>query len=157
MVRCRYGIFFDNPSLGASANGALARLPQPTRLTPPNITAFAPNYQVMYGHNASLQVQRQVLKDMAFKVQYSYWSRGLQLSSTWSWSHAIAEGDLEGGALTDPSQRSRDRGNANADVRHNWVMQGLWAPEVKWRHRSQQRLDAERPAAVPGAEFGQRA
>lgn len=219
VVRGGYGIFFDNPSLGTSANGALvngrrvlsytipgtdARSPvypnllasaDPTFQTPPNITAFAPDYQVMYGHNASLQVQRQVLEDLAFNVQYSYWghrfapysrdinlsapasfladgrpvyrgsagrpdarfrsinllesgannnyngldltltkrfSRGLQLSSTWSWSHAIAEGDLEGGALTDPSQRSRDRGNANADVRHNWVMQGLWAPEVKW-------------------------
>ena len=214
-----YGIFFDNPSLGTSANGALvngrrvlsytipgtdARSPvypnllasaDPTFQTPPNITAFASDYQVMYGHNASLQVQRQVLKDLAFNVQYSYWghrfapysrdinlsapasfladgrpvyrgsagrpdarfrsinllesgannnyngldltltkrfSRGVQLSSTWSWSHAIAEGDLEGGALMDPSLRTRDRGNANADVRHNWVLQGLWAPEAKW-------------------------
>lgn len=219
VVRGGYGIFFDNPSLGTSANGALvngrrvlsytipgtdARSPvypnllasaDPTFQTPPNITAFASDYQVMYGHNASLQIQRQVLKDLAFNVQYSYWghrfapysrdinlsapvsfladgrpvyrgtagrpdarfrsinllesgannnyngldltltkrfSRGLQLSSTWSWSHAIAEGDLEGGALMDPSLRTRDRGNANADVRHNWVMQGLWAPEAKW-------------------------
>jgi hypothetical protein len=146
----------------------------------------------MYGHNASLQLQRQVLKDVAVNVQYGYWghrfapytrdinlsapasfladgrpvfrgtagrpdtrfrainltesgannnyhafdltltkrfSQGLQLSTTWSWSHAIAEGDLEGGALTDPTNRLRDRGNANADVRHNWVMQGLWAPK----------------------------
>ncbi len=219
VVRGGYGIFFDNPSLGTSANGALvngrrvlsytipgtdARSPvypnllasaDPTFQTPPNITAFASDYQVMYGHNASLQVQRQVLKDLAFNVQYSYWghrfapysrdinlsapasfladgrpvyrgsagrpdarfrsinllesgannnyngldltltkrfSRGVQLSSTWSWSHAIAEGDLEGGALMDPSLRTRDRGNANADVRHNWVLQGLWAPEAKW-------------------------
>jgi hypothetical protein len=216
VVRGGYGIFFDNPSLGTSANGALvngrrvlsytipgtdARSPlypnllasaDPTFQTPPNITAFAKDYQVMYGHNASLQLQRQVLKDVAVNVQYGYWghrfapytrdinlsapasfladgrpvfrgtagrpdtrfrainltesgannnyhafdltltkrfSQGLQLSTTWSWSHAIAEGDLEGGALTDPTNRLRDRGNANADVRHNWVMQGLWAPK----------------------------
>lgn len=216
VVRGGYGIFFDNPSLGTSSNGALvngrrvlsytipgtdARAPiypnllasaDPTFQTPPNITAFASDYQVMYGHNASLQVQRQILSDLAFNVQYSYWghrfapfsrdinlsdpasflidgrpvyrgtagrpdnrfrainllesgannnyhgldftltkrfSAGLQLSSTWSWSHAIAEGDLEGGALMDPSSLTRDRGNGNADVRHNWVTQGLWAPK----------------------------
>lgn len=216
VLRGGYGIFFDNPSLGTSANGALVngrrvlsytipgtdvRSPlypnllasaDPTFQTPPNITAFAKDYQVMYGHNASLQLQRQVLKDLAINLQYGYWghrfapytrdinlsapasfladgrpvfrgtagrpdtrfrainltesgannnyhafdltltkrfSQGLQLSTTWSWSHAIAEGDLEGGALTDPTNRLRDRGNANADVRHNWVMQGLWAPK----------------------------
>lgn len=218
VVRGGYGIYFDNPSLGTSANGALVngrrvlsytipgtdlRSPvypnllasaDPTFQTPPNITAFAKDYQVMYGHNGSLQIQRQLLSDLAFNVQYSYWghrfapysrdinlsapvnfladgrpvyrgtagrpdtrfrainllesgannnyhgldftltkrfSRGLQFSTTWSWSHAIAEGDLEGGALMDPSLRTRDRGNANADVRHNWVLQGLWAPEAK--------------------------
>jgi len=216
VLRGGYGIFFDNPSLGTSANGALVngrrvlsytipgtdvRSPvfpnllasaDPTFQTPPNVTAFASDYQVMYGHNASLQLQRQVLKDLAVNVQYGYWghrfapytrdinlsapasfladgrpvfrgtagrpdprfrainltesgannnyhgldltitkrfSQGLQLSTTWNWSHAIAEGDLEGGALTDPTNRLRDRGNANADVRHNWVMQGLFAPK----------------------------
>lgn len=218
VVRGGYGLFYDNPSLGTSANGALvngrrvlsytipgtdARSPvfpnllataDPTFQTPPNITAFAPDYQVMVGHNASLQVQRQLRPDLAVNAQYSYWGHrfapysrdinlsapasfladgrpvyrgtagrpdtrfrainllesgannnyhgldltftkrfraGLQLSTTWSWSHAIAEGDLEGGALTDPSLRRRDRGNANADVRHNWVLQGLWAPSFQ--------------------------
>ena len=224
VVRGGYGIFFDNPSLGTSATGALvngrrllsytipgtdARSPvfpnllgsaDPTFQTPPNITAFSRDLQVMYGHNGSLQIQRQVLKDLAVNAQYSYWghrfapysrdinlstpasfladgrpvyrgtagrpdprfrainliesgannnyhgldltltkrfSAGLQLSTTWSWSHAIADGDLEAGALSDPSLRSRDKGNANADVRHNWVLQGLWAPvfatpQMKW-------------------------
>ncbi len=224
VVRGGYGLFYDNPSLGSSSNGALvngrrvlsytipgtdARSPvypnllasaDPTFQTPPNITAFAPDYQLMVGHNASLQVQRQILPDVAVNAQYSFWGHrfapysrdvnlsapvsfladgrpvyrgtagrpdprfrainllesgannnyhgldftitkrfkaGLQLSTTWSWSHAIADGDLEGGALMDPSLRSRDRGNANADVRHNWVMQGVWAPKfdsrtVKW-------------------------
>lgn len=224
VVRGGYGIFFDNPSLGTSANGALvngrrvlsytvpgsdARAPLFPNLlatgdaqfqTPPNITAFTPDFQIMHGHNASLQVEREVIRNVAINLQYSYWghrfapysrdinlsapvgtladgrpvyrgsagrpdprfrainliesgannayngldltitkrfSAGVQLSTTWSWSHAIAEGDLEGGALMDPSSRERDRGNANADVRHNWILQGLWAPEfsshaMKW-------------------------
>lgn len=224
VVRGGYGMFFDNPSLGPSATGALvngrrvlsytvpgsdARAPlfpnllataDPTFQTPPDVTAFAPDFQVMYGHNASLQVEREIFRDVAVNLQYSYWghrfapysrdinlsapvgaladgrpvyrgsagrpdtrfrainliesgannnyngldltitkrfSAGVQLSTTWSWSHAIAEGDLEGGALMDPSLRSRDRGNANADVRHSWILQGLWAPQfasplMKW-------------------------
>jgi hypothetical protein len=224
VVRGGYGMFYDNPSLGTSATGALvngrrirsylipgtdARSPvfpnllasaDPTFQTPPSINAFAKDFQVMVGHNASLQIQRQVLKDLAVNLQYSYWghrfapysrdinlsapasfladgrpvyrgtagrpdtrfrqinliesgannnyngldftvtkrfSAGLQLSTTWSWSHAIAEGDLEAGSLTDPSSRRRDRGNANADVRHNWILQSLWAPAfqsngLKW-------------------------
>lgn len=218
VVRGGYGMFYDNPSLGLSTNGSLvngrrvlsytvtgsdARAPQFPNLlatadagfqTPPNVTAFPSDFQVMYGHNASLQVQRQLLQDVAVNVQYSFWghrfapysrdinlsapvstrpdgrpvyrgsmgrpdprfrqinliesgannnyhgldvtitkrfSAGVQLSTSWSWSHSIADGDLEGGALSDPSLRARDRGNANADVRHNWVLQGLWAPTFR--------------------------
>lgn len=224
VLRGGYGMFYDNPSLANSANGALvngrrvlsyvvpgsdARAPlypnllatgDPTFQTPPSITAFAPDLQVMYGHNASLQLEHEVVRNLAVNLQYSFWghrfapysrdinlsapvgtladgrpiyrgsagrpdtrfrainllesgannnyngldltitkrfSRGLQLSTTWSWSHAIAEGNLEGGSLTDPSNRRIDKGNANADVRQNWILQQLWAPEfntpaMKW-------------------------
>ncbi len=224
VVRGGYGMYYDNPSLGTSASGAQinghrilsyvvpgsdARAPlfpnllatgDPSFQTPPSITAFAPDFQVMYGHNATLQIQREVVRNLSVNAQYSFWghrfapysrdinlsapvgrladgrpiyqgtagrpdprfrainliesgannsynafdftitkrfSQGLQLSTTWSWSHSIAEGNLESGALTDPSLRSRDRGNANADVRHSWIMQGLWAPTfqastMKW-------------------------
>jgi hypothetical protein len=160
---------------------------------------FAPDFQTMYGHNATLQLERAITDNLSFNVQYSYWghrfapytrdinlspavrtledgrpvyqgsanrpdprfrainmlesgsnsnyngldftltkrfSRGLQLSTTWSWSHALSDSDLEGGALVDPSNRRRDYGNSNADVRHNWVLQGLYAPRFngawKW-------------------------
>jgi hypothetical protein len=162
--------------------------------TPPSITAFAPKLQIMYGHNASLQLQHQLTNDLAVNLQYSYWghrqgwytrdmnlsapvgnladgrpiyqgtagrpisqfrainliesggnstyngldlsiskrfSRGFQFSTTWSWSHAIADSDLTGRTLIDPSNRRFDRGNADADVRHSWVMQGLWAPKFQ--------------------------
>ncbi len=224
VVRGGYGMFFDNPSLNLSLGAAqvngrrvfsyivpgtdlrapvfpnLLAAADPNFQTPPNVTAFAPDFQVMFGHNATLQIEREILRDLAVNVQYSYWghrfaphardinlsapvstladgrpvyrgtagrpdarfrqinliesgannnyhgldltitkrfSRGLQMSTTWSWSHAIANGDLEGGSLMDPSSRSRDRGNANADVRHNWVLQALYAPvfqtpAMKW-------------------------
>ncbi len=224
VLRGGYGMFFDTPSLGASSTAALVngrrllsytvpgtdpRAPVFPNLlstgiaalqTPPNIFAFAPDFQTMYGHNASLQIERQLLPNLAVNAQYSYWghrfaphardtnlsdpvgtladgrpvfrgtagrpdsrfrqinllesgannnyhafdltltkrfSAGLQFSTTWSWAHSIAEGDLEGGSLMDPYSRERDRGNANADVRHNWVAQGLWTPmfqnrSMKW-------------------------
>lgn len=224
VLRGGYGMFFDTPSLAASSTAALVngrrllsytvpgtdlRAPVFPNLlssgiaalqTPPNIFAFAPDFQTMYGHNASLQVERQLFQNFAVNAQYSYWghrfaphardinlsapvgtladgrpvfrgtagrpdsrfrqinllesgatnnyhafdltltkrfSSGLQFSTTWSWAHSIAEGDLEGGSLMDPTSRERDRGNANADVRHNWVAQALWAPRfqnssVKW-------------------------
>lgn len=224
VVKGGYGLFYDSPSLNTSATaaqvngrrvfsytvpGSDARAPRFPNLlaageasfqTPPDITAFAPDFQGMVGHNASLQIEREIVRDVAVNLQYSYWghrfapysrdinlsapagmladgrpiyrgtagrpdprfrainliesgannnyngldltitkrfSRGLQLSTTWSWSHAIADGDLEAGSLADPSNRRYDRGNANADVRHNWVLQGLWAPvfqspAMKW-------------------------
>jgi hypothetical protein len=218
VVRAGYGIYYDSPPLSTSANGALVngrrmlsyvvpgtdpRAPVFPNLlatgdanfqTPPSITAFSPNLQIMYGHNASLQVERQLVKDLVVNLQYSYWghrqgwftrdsnlsapagtladgrpiyqgtagrpnsrfrainlvesggnsgyngldvtikkrfSAGLQFSTTWSWSHAIADSDLAGRTLSDPSNRAFDRGNAEADVRHNWVMQGLWAPTYR--------------------------
>ena len=222
VLRGGYGMFYDTPSLGSSSTAALVngrrllsytvpgtdpRAPRFPNLltsgiaglqTPPNIFAFAPDFQTMFGHNASLQLERQLFQNFAVNAQYSYWghrfapyardinlsaptgvladgrpvfqgsagrpdprfrqinllesgannnyhsfdlslvrrfSAGLQFSTTWSWSHAIAEGDLEGGSLMDPTNRARDRGNANADVRHNWIAQGLWAPDFaafKW-------------------------
>jgi hypothetical protein len=215
VIRGGYGMFFDSPSLNLSLTAAqvngrrilsytvpgtdqrapsfpnLLNAADPNFQTPPNITAFPSDFQVMFGHNASLQVEREIARNLAVNVQYSFWghryapysrdinlsdpvgtladgrpvyrgtagrpdsrfrainliesgsnnsyhgldftitkrfSQGLQLSTTWSWSHAIADSDLEGGSLMDPSSRARDRGNANADVRHNWVLQGLWTP-----------------------------
>ncbi|MCS7024374.1 MAG: TonB-dependent receptor plug domain-containing protein [Bryobacteraceae bacterium] len=219
LLKGGYGLFYDSPSLNTSATAALVngrrilsytvpgsdpRAPRYPNLlatgdanfqTPPDITAFTPDFKVMVAHNASLQIEREILRDLAVNLQYSYWghrfapysrdinlsapagtladgrpifrgtagrpdprfrainliesgansnyngfdltitkrfSRGLQMSTTWSWSHAIAEGDLEAGPLSDPANRRHDRGNANADVRHNWILQGLWVPSFRF-------------------------
>src|SRR5262249_20350137 len=55
-------------------------------------------------------------------------SAGLQFSGTWSWSHALSDSDLQGGAITDPSNRRFDHGNSNGDVRHSMNLQALYAP-----------------------------
>ncbi len=215
VIRGGYGIYYDTPSLALASTAAqingrrllsytvpgtdlrapvypnLLASADPNFAVPPNITAFPSDFQIMFAHNASLQLEREILPNLAVNAQYSFWghryapfsrdinlsaptgtladgrpiyrgsagrpdprfrqinliesganssynaldltirkrfSQGLQLSTTWSWAHAIAEGDLEGGALSDPSARFRDRGNSNADVRHNVVFQGLYAP-----------------------------
>ncbi len=215
VIRGGYGIYSDSPSLAgplsAAQNngrrlfnyvvpGADPRGPRFPNLltagnafaaTPPTITVFPRDFQVMYGHNASLQLERQVLTDLAVNFQYQFWGhrfapysrdinlsapvrtledgrlvyqgsanrpdprfrginllesgansnyngldvtltkrfqRGFQMSATWSWSHALSNGDLEGGALSNPADRQTDYGNSNADVRHNLVLNALYAP-----------------------------
>lgn len=63
-------------------------------------------------------------------------SKGLQFSGTYSWSHALSDSDQGGGALMDPSNRGRDYGNYSSDVRHSFGMHGLYAPaftqNMKW-------------------------
>jgi hypothetical protein len=225
VVRGGYGMYFDSTALSLMTAAALvngrrtlsytipgtdASAPPFGQLltansanftaTAPDINAFPSDFQVMYGHNATLQVEREVVKDVAVNVQYSFWghrfapygrdinvgspvrfladgrpvyggsagrpdprfrrillietgsnsdynaldvtvrkrfSRGLQLSSTWSWSHALSDSDLQGGAITDPSNRRLDYGNSNGDVRHSLNIQALYAPHfatpaLKW-------------------------
>lgn len=62
---------------------------------------------------------------------------GLQLSATYSWSKALGDSEQGGGTPTDPTSRRRDYGRMNANVGHNFVFQGLWAPRftndgLKW-------------------------
>jgi hypothetical protein len=220
-VRGGYGMYFDTPSLAGAQSAYLvngrrllsyvvpgtdARAPQfpnllstadPNFVTPPSITVFAPDFETMYGHNATLQLEHALTDDMSANLQYSFWGHrfapfsrdinlsapvrtledgrpvfqgsagrpeaafrainmltsgsnsnyngldvtlrkrfgaGVQFSTTYSWSHALSDSDMEGGALTDPSNRRREYGNSNADVRSNWVFQGLFAPRFsqKW-------------------------
>ena len=225
VVRGGYGIYYDSTALSlmttaAQVNGrrilsytipggdvnapAFGQLLSANQsnfaATAPDINAFPSDYQVMYGHNATLQVEREVVKDLAVNVQYAFWghrfapyardinvgaplrylsdgrpvyggtagrpdprfrrillietgsnsnynaldvtlrkrfSRGLQLSATWSWSHALSDSDMQGGAITDPSNRRFDYGNSNGDVRHSMNLQALYAPHfgqsaLKW-------------------------
>jgi hypothetical protein len=57
-------------------------------------------------------------------------SRGVQLSGTYSYARARSIGDMEGGALMDPSDPERDWGPSPGDVRHTVSAQATMAPEV---------------------------
>ncbi|MBY0504884.1 MAG: TonB-dependent receptor [Bryobacteraceae bacterium] len=219
VIRAGYGLFYDSPSLSLVSNGAQvngrrilnytvpgtdARAPvfpnllattDPAFQTPPNVTAFPRDFQVMYAHNASLQIERQIFQDLSLNLQYSYWGhrfgayardinlsapvstladgrpvyrgslgrpdprfrqinliesggisnynglditlrkrfqKGILLSASYSWSHALADTELDGTTISDPSNRRRDYGNASTDVRHNFTAQGLYAPSFRF-------------------------
>lgn len=52
---------------------------------------------------------------------------GLELASAYTWSHTIDTSSYElGFQQTDPSNQSLNRGNSDYDVRHNFVLSGLW-------------------------------
>ena len=61
---------------------------------------------------------------------------GLSFSGNYSWSHALSDNEQEGGPLSDPTDRRRDYGARNSDLRHSLVFQGLYAPRLtnalKW-------------------------
>ena len=54
---------------------------------------------------------------------------GVQLSGTYSYARARSIGDMEGGALMDPSDPERDWGPSPGDVRHTVSAQATMAPE----------------------------
>jgi hypothetical protein len=96
VVRGGYGIYYDTPSLGLALNAAQSNgrrlldfvipgtdpaAPQyPSYLTSaaqgfvvkPSITAFASDFQIMYAHQANLQLERELRRDLSLKVQYSF-------------------------------------------------------------------------------------
>ena len=54
-------------------------------------------------------------------------SQGFQISSTYTWSHTIDTSSYELGAQqTDASNPALNRASSDYDVRHNWVVSGLW-------------------------------
>src|SRR5262245_3324439 len=223
VIRAGYGIFYDTPSLAlpvtaAQTNGRRVlnltvvgtdarapRFPAPleaadaTLAVPPNINAFSPDFQIMLANQASLQVTRELAKDLALNLMYSYsgtrygaytrdlnlapvvgrladgrpvfagasgrpdrrfrqinliesgsnsnyhsldltltkrFGTGLSFSGNYSWSHALGDNEPEGGPLSDPTDRRRDYGTRNSDLRHSFVFQGLYAPRLtnalKW-------------------------
>ena len=103
-------------------------------------------------------------------------TNGLQLSGTYSYSRATSIGDMEGGALMDPTDPERDWGPSPGDVRHTVCAQATSrrrssAAPMRWLNgfqfstlvfynsgfpvnahggrRPQQRSGAERSRAVP--------
>lgn len=58
-------------------------------------------------------------------------AEGVQLSGSYSYAKARSIGDMEGGALMDPSDPERDWGPSPGDVRHTVSAQASVAPEVE--------------------------
>ncbi len=56
---------------------------------------------------------------------------GVQLSGSYSYAKAKSIGDMEGGALMDPSDPERDWGPSPGDVRHTVSAQASVAPEIE--------------------------
>ena len=61
---------------------------------------------------------------------------GFQIDSNYTWGHAIDTASFEVGfQQTDPVNQSLNRGNSDFDVRHNFVLDGLWeVPGFRGRH-----------------------
>ena len=64
-------------------------------------------------------------------------SHGLEFGVNYTYSHALATNIGEGGPGEDPTNLSRDYGNADNDARHNLVVQGILEPnfsnaEFRW-------------------------
>lgn len=97
VVRGGYGIYYDSPGLNLATtaaqrstrllsyqvSGTDSRAPvypnllataDPTFSVVPSINAFDANYQVTFAHNASVQVSREVMRDLSMTVGYSYWA-----------------------------------------------------------------------------------
>ncbi len=58
-------------------------------------------------------------------------AKGLQFSATYSYSNALGDSQQGGTSPQDPTNRRGDYGRMNANVRHNLVLQGLWAPTFR--------------------------
>ncbi len=57
-------------------------------------------------------------------------NHGVEFGVNYTFSHALANNIGEGGAGEDPTNLSRDYGNADDDARHNLVLQGILEPQI---------------------------
>jgi Carboxypeptidase regulatory-like domain len=55
-------------------------------------------------------------------------SSGLEFTLNYMYSHALADNIGEGGSVSDPTNVHRDYGNADTNIGHNLVFQGLYQP-----------------------------
>lgn len=55
-------------------------------------------------------------------------SHGLEFTVNYMYSHALSDNIGEGGSVSDPTNIHRDYGNADSNVGHNLVLQGLYQP-----------------------------
>ena len=73
----------------------------------------------------------------AFLTLQKRYTKGFEFTLNYMWSHALANNIGEGGSVSDPTNIQRDYGNADSDVRHNLVVQGLYRPtfsegDLRW-------------------------
>lgn len=73
----------------------------------------------------------------AFDLSLSRRTQSLLFSLNYSWSHAIGDTTLATGSLSDPSNRSRDRGNSPFDIRHSLsfyeaFIPAFTEPRLRW-------------------------
>lgn len=96
VVRGGYGIYYDSPGLNLATNAAqrstrllsyqvqgtdprspvypgLLATADPSFSIVPSIVAFDENFQIMYAHNAGIQLSRELTRDLSLTVGYSYW------------------------------------------------------------------------------------
>lgn len=64
-------------------------------------------------------------------------SHGLEFTASYEYSHALDDNIGEGGVVSDPANIYRDYGNADSNVGHNLVLQGIYttkfdAPEMRF-------------------------
>jgi hypothetical protein len=57
-------------------------------------------------------------------------SNGLEFTLNYMYSHALSDSIGEGGAVSDPTNVHRDYGNADDNIGHNLVFQGLYQPTL---------------------------
>lgn len=95
-VRGGYGIYYDSPGLNLATNAAqrstrllsyqvqgtdprspvfpgLLATADPAFSIVPSIVAFDENFEIMYAHNAGLQVSRELARDLSVTIGYSFW------------------------------------------------------------------------------------
>jgi hypothetical protein len=174
------------PNLLAAADPAFS--------TPPSIIVFPEDFEIMFAHQASVTVERQITDHLMASVGYSHWAHrdtpymhdinlgpvtstladgrpvftgsanrpnsqfrainlveskgrgeynaldltvrqrltgGVQLSASYGLSRARSIGDMEGGALMDPTDPERDWGASPGDVRHTVSAQASYTPDIK--------------------------
>lgn len=95
VIRGGYGMYYDTPSLAlvvdaAQLNGRLLqdlvipgsspgapRFPavleqaNPNFAVKPSITVFSPDFEIMYAHQANVQLERELMRDLSLRLQYS--------------------------------------------------------------------------------------
>jgi hypothetical protein len=129
VIRGGYGIYYDTPSLGLALNAAQSNgrrlldfvIPGSDPAAPqfpnylsgaaqsfavkPSITAFASSFQIMYAHQANVQLERELRRDLSLKLQYSFLA-----TRDGVYSHDVNLGPAIG---TLPDGRPIYQGNAN--------------------------------------------